>query len=107
MAIDYKEFKHSGGGLITGMKANDDYTRFLYRFKLEGSPKRKIFSFLNQTGWNKKMRITKTNEAASEYRKEIYDSLFNQFSPDTKMDIIAKEFFEKEVFPDEKVIDLY
>ncbi len=117
MAIDYSIFIYSnkdkqGRGLLTGIKANADFTKFLFRFKINNKSVRKIFDYTKQN-WNKKDTIKKVNADAEDFKNEKINSLENPFNKDTDLNFIANEYFEKKCTPSQwntarkKLYELY
>ena len=99
MAINYKEFIYTNSdktakGLNTGIKANKEFNKFLYRCKIDGKQIRKIFDYSDKH-WNKKDTIKKVNEDAKKFYDEKQEALENPFNPTTKLDYIAEEYFTK------------
>lgn len=65
MAINTKEFVRA---IDTNLKANNDFTRFLIRYKIDGKAKRKILDF-NEKSWDKRTRISKAKIYAAEFKE--------------------------------------
>ena len=89
MAINTKEFINK---VDIGLKANSDYTRFYYRFKLEYKITHGIFDYSSQS-WDKKTTIAKAKAdllAKKEHRTGIADVGFNESST---LDTVAKLYF--------------
>jgi len=99
MAINYKEFIYTNSdkqakGLITGLKANKEFNKFLFRCKINGKQVRKIFDY-SKLNFNKRDAIRKANDDAVKFQEAKTSQLENPFSPDTKLDFIANEYFTK------------
>jgi len=99
MAIDYSEFIYTNKdkeakGLNNGIKANQNFTRFFLRFKINDKPQRKIFDY-SKENWNKKDRIKKANLDSETYKEEKRIALENPFNQESKLNFIADEYFNK------------
>ena len=89
-----KKFVHK---VETGLTANDDYTQFRLRFKLEDKEYTKSFSI--QASFSLRDRKRLARREADEYRDELKESLLNPFTKNTKVDKIAEMYFEKKCKP--------
>ena len=68
MAIDMSEFTDD---VEAGLKANKNFTRFFYRFKADGTTKRRILDYSNKD-WDKRTRIAKAKaDLAAEKNKQV------------------------------------
>ena len=81
----------------TGLVANKDYTKFRFRFKLEGKEYTKTISVKASFGLKDRKRLAR--KEADDYRDELKESLFNPFNKDTKVDKIAEMYFDKKCKP--------
>jgi len=81
----------------TGLVANEDYTQFRYRFKLEDKEYTKSFSI--QASFSLRDRKRLARREADEYRDDLKESLLNPFNKNTKVDKIAEMYFEKKCKP--------
>ncbi len=61
MAINTKEFVRA---IDTNLKANNDFTRFLIRYKIDGKAKRKILDF-NEKSWDKRTSVKRSAKLGS------------------------------------------
>lgn len=76
-----------------GLVANEDYTKFRFRFKMDDKEYSKTFSIKASFGLRDRKRLARRE--AEEYRDELKESLCNPFTKNTKVDNIAKMYFEK------------
>lgn len=81
----------------TGLMANDDYTKFRYRFTMDGKEYTKTFDIKASFGLRDRKRLARRE--AEEYRDELKESLFNPFTKNTKVDKIAEMYFDKKCKP--------
>lgn len=89
-----KEFVNK---IETGLFANDDYTKFRYRFKAQDKEYSKTFSIKSSFGLRDRKRLARRE--AEEFRDEVQEALFNPFNKNTKVDNIAKMYFDKKCKP--------
>ena len=89
-----KKFVHK---VETGLVANDDYTQFRLRFKLEDKEYTKTFNIKASFSLRDRKRLARRE--ADEYRDSIHESLLNPFNAETKVDKIAEMYFEKKCTP--------
>jgi len=75
-----------------GLRANKDYTRFYYRFKIDGREYNKVFDYSQKT-WDKKIRKTNATEEAIKHRKEIINN-DSDFTIDTKFTDLTEEYIK-------------
>jgi len=75
-----------------GLSANKDYTRFYYRFKVDGREYNKVIDFTQKT-WTKKDLKTNATEEAIKIKKEIINN-DSDFTIDTKFASLAKEYIK-------------
>ena len=90
MAINTKEFINK---VDTGLKANTSYTRFYWRYMLEGKVKHGVIDYSSKA-WDKK---TRTNNAKAELlskKSGATDSADVGFTGDSTLDTVAKAYFE-------------
>ena len=92
MAVS-KEFIHPMGE-PRGLKANKDYTRFFYRFKIEGKEFTKLFDYSNKA-WEGRDRKTNATKEAIEFKERKKTEIINPFNSYTKVDYIADQYFTK------------
>lgn len=92
MAIP-KEYSEKMAG-VRGLRANKNYDRFLYRFKIEGREFTKTIDYTKKQ-WNKPDRKKYAIAAAIKFKEDKSTEMFNPFNPDTKMDFIADAYFTK------------
>ncbi|WP_201351868.1 tyrosine-type recombinase/integrase [Hydrogenimonas urashimensis] len=78
---------------IRGLKATPDFKRFRYRCKIDGQEFTKTFDYSDKE-WTKRDRIRNARRAAEAFRDEKATNVTQIFSSDTKLDIIAKEYFD-------------
>jgi len=81
----------------TGLMANDNYTKFRYRFTMDGKEYTKTLDIKASFGLRDRKRLARRE--AEEYRDELKESLFNPFTKNTKVDKIAEMYFEKKCKP--------
>ena len=98
MAINYKDFCYpnttkQGKGLINGLKANKDFDKFLYQFRVEGRQYRKVFDSASPNH-KKPDRIKKANEEALKYRKQKEEEMQTEtvFTLDTTFKQLAEKY---------------
>jgi integrase len=89
MAIDMKEFSEI---VETGLKANNKYTRFFYRFKIEGTTKRGLIDYSNKD-WDKRTRVSKAKQELLKLKSKQIDTSLN-FTENTSLNNLAKIYFE-------------
>lgn len=88
MAIDLREFPND---VDVGLKANKDYTKFLYRFKIDGITKRGIIDY-SLKDWDKRTRISNAKTELSNKRKNGSDTNLN-FTENSSLNIVADIYF--------------
>lgn len=98
MAIS-KEFTDTIQG-IKGLKANKDYTRFFYRFKVEGREFTKIFDYSKKT-WTKNDRKKNAIQESINF-KDSKENNDTAFTFDTKFEYLAKEYMANKCTPNTK-----
>jgi len=94
MASVPKEFIHKMSTL-KGLSANKDYTRFHFRFKLDGREYYKTFDYTKQTSWTPAVRKNNIFKEATKYKDDKAIEILQPFNPSTKVDFIADEYFNK------------
>jgi integrase len=77
----------------TGLFANQDYTKYRYRFTMQDKEYSKTFNIKASFGLRDRKRLAK--KEAEDYRNEIEESLYNLFTKSTKVDNIAQMYFDK------------
>lgn len=89
MALDTKDFPNN---IESGIKANKDFTRFFYRFKIDGITKRGIIDYSSKE-WDKRTRIASAKTEVSKKRNNgaIASSGINEKS---SLNAIADIYFE-------------
>jgi integrase len=88
MAIDLKEFPND---VDVGLKANRDYTKFFYRFKIDGITKRGIIDY-SLKDWDKRTRIVGAKAELLNKRKDDSSSNVN-FTENSTLDSAADIYF--------------
>ena len=89
MAINTKQFVNK---VKTGLKADTEYKRFYYRFKLDGKIKHGVLDYTAQA-WDKKTRISKAEqELANKKEHTIYIEDVG-FTENSSLDKVAKVYF--------------
>ncbi len=88
-----KEFTESVPG-VRGLKANKSYTRFFYRFKIEGKEFTKGLDY-SKKAWDKKDRKRNAIQWAIQFKENKVTEMINPFNPDTTVDFIAHAYFSK------------
>ncbi|SFV58390.1 Integrase [hydrothermal vent metagenome] len=93
MAAVPKEFINSITEL-RGLRANKDFTRFHYRFKSNGREFYKTIDYTHKS-WTKSERKRQARKEAEKFREEKITEIENPFNPNTTLNFIAKEYFDK------------
>lgn len=88
MAIDMDEFCES---VEAGLKANRDYTRFLYRFKIDGTTKRGILDY-SAKEWDKRTRISKAKSEVLALKDKNHSTGVN-FNENSRLNDVAEIYF--------------
>ena len=93
MASVPKEFINN---IITlrGLKANKDFTRFHFRFRVLDNEYYKTIDYSKKT-WTPKVRKDNAKKEAERYKEQKKIDLENPFNPDTKLNYIKDEYFNK------------
>ncbi len=101
MAIDTSEFTISnrdttGRDLSKGIKANKNFTRFLYTFMIEKKKFRKLINLSSATQLKKADKITRANNEAKDYYEKKADEIDAPalFDLDTKFEFLATEYMK-------------
>ena len=90
MAIEMSEFTDD---VEAGLKANKNFTRFFYRFKADGTTKRRILDYTNKD-WDKRTRIAKAKaDLAAEKNKQVNTGV--NFTENSRLNDVADLYFEK------------
>jgi len=78
-----------------GLRANKDYTRFHFRFKVDGKEYYKTIDYRLQKTWTPKVRKDNARKESEAFReqKTIFET--QPFNPDAKVEFIALEYFDK------------
>jgi len=90
-----KEYIHTNVNGLRGFRANKDYRKFFYRFKIGDKEHTRSIDYTNKKDWTPKTRRDNAEKAAKAYKDQKIIDLENPFSPDTKLDYIANEYFTK------------
>ena len=100
MAVDYSEFcytntKKEGKSLISGLKSNKEFTKFLYIARIEGKQVRKVIN-LSKLQLSKRDLIKRANEEAEKFYRKKEEEIANasSFSLDTKFEHLAIEYIK-------------
>jgi len=89
MAIDMKEFIET---VESGLKANKKYTRYFYRFKMDGSTKRGVLDYSDKD-WDKRTRIAKAKTDLLALKTKQHDTSLN-FTENTSLNNLATIYFD-------------
>jgi len=81
--------------LLKGLKANKDFTRFRYRFKIESKEYTTTIDYSSKKAWSPKVRKDNARKEAELFKEQKKIETFQPFNPSTKFDFIAKEYFHK------------
>jgi integrase len=90
-----KEFIHSDVAGLSGLKANKDYTRFRYRTKIDGKEVVKVIDYTKRKSWTPKVKRDNARKEAEKFREDKQLRQTQPFNPDSKVDFIANEYFDK------------
>ncbi len=90
MAIDFSEFTEKG---IKGVKANKDFTKFLFQLTHEKKRTRKIYT-ITQTAWGKITRVENAEKEFAKFKNGILSA--GEISPYSKLDDVMEQYFEEE-----------
>ena len=108
MAIDMKEFTEE---IERGLKADKGFTRFLYRFKIDGRQRRGILDY-SAKQWDKRSRIAKAKaEFLAQKEKQVNSGV--SFTENSSLNEVAAIYFkhacEVSSWTDERryIYDLY
>ena len=75
-----------------GLKANKDYTRFFYRFKVDGREFTKTIDYSDKA-WERPLRKTNATAKAIQFKKEKTDNN-SDFTIDTKFTFLTEEYIK-------------
>jgi len=89
MAIDVKEFTND---VDVGLKANKDYTKFFYRFKIDGITKRGIIDY-SLKDWDKRTKVSNAKVELAQKRKNG-TGIKASFTENSSLNAIADIYFE-------------
>ena len=95
VAIKKSEFKEK---VDIGLKADKTYTKFYFRFKIEGKDYSKLFDYKDKN-WDKRTRIAKAKADAMEfkaYTQRKLNEITVGFDENSTLNKIAEAYFEKE-----------
>jgi len=100
MAVDYSEFcytnsKKEAKSLISGLKSNENFTKFLYIARIEGKQIRKVIN-LEKLQLNKRDLIKRANDEAEKFflKKEEEIMTASSFTFDTKFKQLAEAYIK-------------
>ena len=79
---------------LRGLRANKDFTRFHYRFKVLDKEHYKTIDYTKKT-WTPKVRKDMARKEAEDFKEQKRIELENPFNPDTKLNYIKDEYFTK------------
>lgn len=80
---------------LKGLKANKNYTRFRYRFKVEGKEYTTTIDYSSKKTWSPKDKKDNARKEAELFKERKKVETLQPFSTDTKLSFIAKEYFHK------------
>jgi integrase len=89
MAIDRKEYINN---IKAGLKANKDYRKFFYRFKIEGKTYYTVFDYKDKN-WDKRTRISQAETQAKLYRDNKINPV-TEIDEDIKLDSFITAHFD-------------
>lgn len=89
MAIDLKEFPND---VDVGLKANKDFTKFLYRFKIDGITKRGIIDYSSKD-WDKRTKVSNAKTELEKKRKNE-TGIKASFTENSPLNVVADIYFE-------------
>lgn len=86
MAVDRSLYTNN---IDIGLKANIEYRKFYFNFKVDGKTYSKTFDYTSKTDWNKSTRISKAKMEAIQYKD-------NKINPKSELDenIKVKDFIQ-------------
>lgn len=88
MAINMEEFSET---IEPGLKANKDFTRYFYRFKIDGITKRGILDYASKE-WDKRTRIAKAKAEFLTLKDKNYNAGVN-FNDNSRLNDVAEIYF--------------
>jgi len=80
---------------LKGLKANKNFTRFRYRFKVEGREYTTTIDYSSKKAWSPKTRKDNARKEAELFKEQKKVEILQPFNPGTKVSFIAKEYFHK------------
>ena len=89
MAIDLKEFPND---VDVGIKGNKDFTKFFYRFKVDGITKRGLIDYSSKS-WDKRTRIANAKIELQKKRNSDI-SIKASFTENSPLNAVADIYFE-------------
>lgn len=81
--------------LLKGLKANKNFTRFRYRFKIEDREHVTTIDYSSKKAWSPKVRKDNARKEAELFKERKKVETLQPFNPDSKVNFIAKEYFHK------------
>ncbi len=95
MAIDFKMYTEQ---VAKGIKSTPDCISFFFTIYVEGKKYRKTINYSKQTAWGKRERIKNAKIDFINFEDEVIskiEKLDSTLKPDTKLNIVANEYFNK------------
>lgn len=89
MAINREEYPHK---VQVGLKANTNYKKFFYRFKINGKTYYETFDYSDKS-WDKRTRISQAIMASIEFKQKKINPV-TELDEDIKLDDFIKLHFE-------------
>ncbi|MBN1839898.1 MAG: tyrosine-type recombinase/integrase [Campylobacterales bacterium] len=89
MAIDLKEFPND---VDIGLKANKNFTKFFYRFKIEGTTKRGIIDY-SLKDWDKRTKVSNA-KIELETKRKHGTAIKASFTENSPLNTVADIYFE-------------
>ncbi len=89
MAIIMSEFTQQ---VEPGLKANKKYTRFFYRFKIDGLTKRGVIDYENKD-WDKRTRISKAKQEIMVLKEKEIDTTLD-FTDTSTLNKVSEVYFD-------------
>lgn len=80
---------------LKGLKANKDFTRFRYRFKIDGKEHTTTIDYSSKKAWTPKVRKDNARKEAELFKEQKKVETIQPFNPSTKVNFIAQEYFHK------------
>ena len=91
MAINDKDYPNK---ISAGLKADKEYKKFFYRFKIENQTFRGIIDYSTQVGWNKKERLNELSSEIARLKKEKSESIALNINFESTVDDIIKLYLD-------------